>query len=94
MCKHKKALIICNGDAPTKNLLFKLWEVSDLRVAADGGANLLYNLDLFPDAIIGDFDSLKPEVKKHFSNSNLFHISFNSIFKEFKFKWVKITSFK
>ena len=74
MCKHKKALIICNGDPPRENLLFRLWEISEFRIAADGGANLLHSLNLFPDAIIGDFDSLKPEVKNHFSNSILFHI--------------------
>ena len=56
MCKHKKALIICNGDPPRENLLYSLWEISEFRIAADGGANLLHSLDLFPDAIIGDFD--------------------------------------
>ena len=71
---EKKALVICNGDPPQKNLLHRLWELSEFRVAADGGANYLHSLNLYPDAIVGDFDSLKPEVRKKFSNSILHKI--------------------
>tara|TARA_B100000700_G_scaffold325986_1_gene436256 strand:- start:885 stop:1535 length:651 start_codon:yes stop_codon:yes gene_type:complete len=74
MSKNKKALIVCNGDHPQKDLLCKLWKLSDFRVAADGGANLLHAMNLFPDAIIGDFDSIKKEVKNNFSNSILHYI--------------------
>ncbi len=75
MYNNKKALIICNGDPPQEKMLYKLWELCEFHVAADGGANLLHSLNLIPDAIVGDFDSLKPEVKKQFSNSILFHIT-------------------
>ena len=71
---EKKALIICNGDPPKKNLLYRLWELSEFRVAADGGANYLHSLNLFPDAIVGDFDSIKPEIRKKFPNSILYKI--------------------
>ena len=74
MNNNKKALIVCNGIRPRESLLYKLWDISDFRVAADGGANLLHSLDLYPDAIIGDFDSLKPEIKNQFSDSILFHM--------------------
>lgn len=33
-------------------------------VAADGGANWLHDHDRLPDAIIGDIDSLRPELRK------------------------------
>ena len=70
----KKALIICNGKPPPDQLLFKLWKETDFRVAADGGANRLNTLDLVPDAVVGDFDSLNHDVKKQLSHSILFHI--------------------
>ena len=38
----KKALIVCNGNAPPKSLLRQLWEKTTYRVAADGGGNLLH----------------------------------------------------
>ena len=41
-------------------LLHQLWHEADYRVAADGGANQLYNaIILIPDAVVGDFDSLQ-----------------------------------
>ena len=70
----KKAVIICNGKPPPEKLLYHLWQVADYRVAADGGANQLYGLNLIPDAVVGDFDSLQPEVRKNLPNSVLFHV--------------------
>ena len=70
----KKALIICNGDPPPEILMYQLWHRVDYRVAADGGANQLYDQNLVPDAVVGDFDSLLPEIRKELPSSNLFHI--------------------
>ncbi len=63
-----KALIICNGNPPPESLLSQLWEKTTYRVAADGGANQLLRNNYTPDAVVGDFDSLKPETreKDHF----------------------------
>ena len=69
-----KALILCNGDPPPRMLLHQLWHETDYRVAADGGANQLHNQNLVPDAVVGDFDSLQPEVRKKLPNSKLFHV--------------------
>ena len=70
----KKGLIICNGNPPSAILLQHLWQKADYRVAADGGANQLYFYNLIPDAVVGDFDSLQPKVRKNLPNSSLFHI--------------------
>ena len=70
----KIALIICNGNPPPEKLLHQLWQETDYRVAADGGANQLYYYNLIPDAVVGDFDSIKPEVRKKLPNSRLFHV--------------------
>ena len=71
---QKIALIICNGNPPPEKLLHQLWQEADYRVAADGGANQLYCYNLVPDAVVGDFDSIKPEVRKKLPNSKLFHV--------------------
>jgi thiamine pyrophosphokinase len=71
---QKIALIICNGNPPPEKLLHQLWQEADYRVAADGGANQLYCYNLIPDAVVGDFDSIKPEVRKKLPNSKLFHV--------------------
>ena len=70
----KKALIICNGNPPPQALLKQLWREADYRVAADGGANLLQVLNLLPDAVVGDFDSLHPDVQKQLPDTILFHV--------------------
>ena len=71
---HKNALIICNGSPPPQSLLKQLWQSADYRVAADGGANLLQVLNLLPDAVVGDFDSLQQDVQKQLPETILFHI--------------------
>ena len=71
---QKIALIICNGNPPPEKLLHQLWQEADYRVAADGGANQLYCYNLSPDAVVGDFDSIKPEVRKKLPNTKLFHV--------------------
>ena len=70
----KNALIICNGNPPPQTLLKQLWREVDYRVAADGGANLLQVLNLLPDAVVGDFDSLQPDVQKKLPDTILFHV--------------------
>ena len=51
-----------------------MWKETSFRVAADGGANRLISLNLIPDAVVGDLDSLNLEVKKQLPDSILFHI--------------------
>ena len=70
----KKALIICNGNPPPQAMLKQLWRETDYRVAADGGANLLHVLNLLPDAVVGDLDSLQPHVQKQLPETILFHV--------------------
>ena len=69
----KKALVLCNGEPPSKTLLKYFWERSDFRICADGGANTALQYGFIPDAIIGDLDSLDPSFKDH--NLNIIPIS-------------------
>ncbi len=63
----KKCIIIANGDPPKKSLI----DFLDKRgystlICADGGSNTALKLDLIPDVIIGDLDSILPETYDYF----------------------------
>ena len=65
-------LIMLNSDSMNVRLANDLWETCQTRVCADGGANRLYDgrfdfvNGLIPTYIIGDLDSLRPEVEEHY----------------------------
>jgi len=65
----RAALIILNYPIPRKSILLKhLWKTSSTRIAADGGANRLYehSKELIPDLIRGDLDSLEPKIRSYY----------------------------
>ncbi|OAA69126.1 Thiamin pyrophosphokinase, eukaryotic [Cordyceps fumosorosea ARSEF 2679] len=68
------ALLVLNQPLKNGTTLRKLWNNSAVRVAADGGANRLYELSSFQgkfsnlQAIIGDLDSLSPTVRDFYSS--------------------------
>lgn len=77
---HKAALLVLNQEIGIPDLFLKLWKKYPLRVCADGGANRLYNLfkdddnvrlKYLPDYIVGDFDSLKPDVEQYYRNAGV-----------------------
>ena len=70
----KSALIICNGEPPSRALARKLVSRSDLIVAADGGANAARRIGIRPDIIIGDLDSITAATKRFFSSSSIIKI--------------------
>ncbi|OWB72955.1 transferase activity, transferring phosphorus-containing groups protein [[Candida] boidinii] len=62
------------------SIFIKLWNNSNLKVCADGGANQLYNYliknsidpeTLKPDFIIGDLDSIDSNIKKYYNSINV-----------------------
>eukprot|EP01134_Creolimax_fragrantissima_P003101 CFRG3101T1 len=67
----KSALIILNWPL-IKGGFEKLWDTASVRVCADGGANRLYDdrpddrERFIPNAIKGDLDSLRPEVRDYY----------------------------
>jgi len=68
------ALIVLNYPIPNQSpLLDHLWKTSGTRIAADGGANRLYQYskDLIPDRIRGDLDSLSPSVRSFYENQQV-----------------------
>ena len=56
-------LIIAHGELPSVELLRTLAADSDVVIATDGAANVLIPLEILPNIVLGDFDSLDPEVR-------------------------------
>ncbi len=76
---NKKALLILNGelDLDRKDLeqLIKDKKIDKI-IAIDGGANIARELNLQPDLIIGDLDSITESNKEYFSNKKIETIKF------------------
>ena len=65
----KSCIIIANGDKPSKqNINFLMKNGIDTIIAADGGANSCFRLGILPNYIIGDFDSIEPEIFSYFQS--------------------------
>jgi thiamine pyrophosphokinase len=55
-----QALILANGEPPTKHLLKLLLKNAALFVCADGGVNTAARYGLKPNGVVGDMDSARP----------------------------------
>jgi thiamine pyrophosphokinase len=65
----KKAIIFCNGDLPSSQKVLSHLDKSDFIICANGGTKHALKLNLIPNVVIGDCDSLpsnlKKQLKKH-----------------------------
>ena len=62
-----KATIFAGGKAIGKlEEVAKRAREADAVIAADGGANVAYRAGIIPDVIVGDMDSIRPEVLENF----------------------------
>ena len=68
-----KVCIVLNGEVKdyqkTKEIILK--ENYDYIIGADGGCNHLYKMDITPDYIIGDLDSINKELISYYKNKNV-----------------------
>ncbi len=58
---HKTALILGNGEPPSRELLNQLIGGDTVLLCADGGADTARRYNLVPDYIVGDLDSISRE---------------------------------
>jgi thiamine pyrophosphokinase len=73
--KSGTALLICNGDPPSRALARKLAAQASIVVAADGGANCARRYGIRPDLIIGDLDSIHAATCRYFSTVAIVHVT-------------------
>lgn len=72
--RSKAGVTLVGAGAPSaQNIEESLTLAPDL-VAADGGANFCAEMGHTPVAIIGDFDSLAPEVRTRFSDAQMIEV--------------------
>jgi thiamine pyrophosphokinase len=64
----KRALILANGNPPSKSLFKKYLLSADWFICADGGANTALRYASTPNLIVGDFDSIRKETLHAFRN--------------------------
>lgn len=55
-------IIVSGGNPPSEELINKYIKESDFVIAADKGSECLYQYNIIPDLILGDFDSTKKEI--------------------------------
>ena len=59
MNEKKNVSVILNGQMPTDDTIINQITNSDYIIAVDGSVNKLFDLQIIPDVIIGDLDSLQ-----------------------------------
>ena len=59
-----RAAIFLNGSPDSSDLLRRVAELADLKVAADGGARYALEAGVVPDLVVGDMDSLGEDLAR------------------------------
>jgi len=59
--------IMTNGEYAALFRYRSIIDNSPLIICADGGANYAYQLEIIPYCIVGDMDSIRPEVVEHYT---------------------------
>lgn len=68
--------IIVNGELPNRERLDEVWQRADCVVCADGAVNNIFAQGLVPHVVIGDLDSIDPQVRASLSDGiELHHVA-------------------
>lgn len=65
-----KVVIIAGGNPPSKKLLMKEISSNAFLIGADSGANCLYDYNIKPNLLVGDFDSINENALDYFKKNN------------------------
>lgn len=63
-----RCIIFVNGEYGDLKAYKGIFQKDDILLCADGGANYAYDMGLIPACILGDLDSIKPEVRNYYEN--------------------------
>ena len=72
-----KCLIMSGGEKPKDEVIRKYASSCELIIGVDKGCNYLYDLNITPQYIVGDFDSSKAEVIKKLENLGAVKYKYN-----------------
>ncbi len=71
-----KILIISNGTIDDIDMLRSEIDITDYIICADGGARYFANLDVYPNIIVGDLDSLDDDIRTHMKEKGIEFLKF------------------
>lgn len=66
-----KIVILGNGEIEDRNLIHNNIKAEDIVICCDGGLNYAFEEGILPKCIIGDFDSVSPQVLKFFESQGI-----------------------
>lgn len=78
-----RAVVVGSGNPVNPDLLKERCQEAKLIVAADGGGLYLYQAGVVPDVLIGDFDSIPPDVMAYFLSQKKVTLCRFSVEKDF-----------
>ncbi|OPF51759.1 thiamine diphosphokinase [Clostridium baratii] len=73
-----RSIIVSGGKAPSKELLKEYIKDDDYIVGVDKGCNILKEIEVTPNIILGDFDSIDKEVLNYYKDKNVKIEKFNA----------------
>lgn len=65
---NKKTVVVADGNFPVHEVPLGYLDKADVIVCCDGSTENTVNAGFIPDAIVGDMDSLKPDLAKRFAD--------------------------
>ena len=71
-----RCIIMANGEYGLLDAYKDFFENSDTILCADGGANYAFQMGIIPDSVIGDLDSVRPEVRKYYTTQRVEFIQY------------------
>lgn len=71
-----RCIIMANGEYGLLDAYKDIFENSDTILCADGGANYAFQMGIIPDSVIGDLDSVRPEVRKYYTTQGVEFIQY------------------
>ncbi|MCY6959478.1 thiamine diphosphokinase [Clostridium brassicae] len=72
-----KGIIVSGGNPPSYELIEEELKEASYLICADSGANCLYEYNIKPDILMGDFDSIDKEVLSYFTDRGCEIIKYN-----------------
>lgn len=69
-------LVVGSGTVESIEIIKEYYDKSSIVICADGGARYLYQIGVKPHILVGDFDSIDPEIKKFYYDSAIEIVQF------------------